>query len=432
MDGRDVSAGTLAVPVRQRVNPLDAAISPPPPAASRRGAVPPEGGATPPSHPAGPGTCLFRGTAAVACRIAIRHTPRRIAIPSARRLVPNVATALSRLAISLVAWPVHARLPRGHPQPCRRLRRRHGRHAGAVRPHRRGLRRPAGQVPRGADPAPARRHRGRPRLDGRGGRRGRRDRHVPGQPAQARRVGPRRPHARDQPQGGRDRAARRSARSASSPARSARPATCPPPTTRRSARSRSASSSRSSPSRRRASSRAAPTCSSSRPRRTSSRSRRRSSARARRSSASGARCRSRRRVSLLPQGGKMLLGTDIARALTTLEALKVDAVGLNCSTGPEDMRDAIRYLGEYASVPVHCIPNAGLPLQGPDGETIFPEAPAELSGHPRRVRRALRRDDRRRLLRHDARAHRRDRRALRRPRPSAARPERRPGAACRA
>src|SRR4051812_29894715 len=84
-------------------------------------------------------------------------------------------------------------------------------------------------------------------------------------------------------------------------------------------------------------------------------------------------------VSLLPQGGKMLLGTDIASALTTLEALDVDAVGLNCSTGPEDMRDAIRYLGEYATVPVHCIPNAGLPLQGPDGETIFPETPAELS-----------------------------------------------------
>src|SRR5919206_437828 len=57
-------------------------------------------------------------------------------------------------------------------------------------------------------------------------------------------------------------------------------------------------------------------------------------------------------VSLLPQGGKMLLGTDIASALTTLEALKVDAVGLNCSTGPEDMRDAIRYLGEFATVQV--------------------------------------------------------------------------------
>src|SRR3954447_24699517 len=78
-------------------------------------------------------------------------------------------------------------------------------------------------------------------------------------------------------------------------------------------------------------------------------------------------------VSLLPNGGKMLLGTDISAVLATLEALKVDVIGLNCSTGPEDMRDAIRFLGEHASVPIHCIPNAGLPHQGPKGETIFPE-----------------------------------------------------------
>ncbi|HZO78878.1 MAG TPA: homocysteine S-methyltransferase family protein [Solirubrobacteraceae bacterium] len=80
-------------------------------------------------------------------------------------------------------------------------------------------------------------------------------------------------------------------------------------------------------------------------------------------------------VSLLPQGGKMLLGTDIDSALTSLEALEVDAIGLNCSTGPEDMRDGIRFLGEHCSVPVHCIPNAGIPYQGPNGETIFPEEP---------------------------------------------------------
>ncbi|HZN90903.1 MAG TPA: homocysteine S-methyltransferase family protein [Thermoleophilaceae bacterium] len=84
-------------------------------------------------------------------------------------------------------------------------------------------------------------------------------------------------------------------------------------------------------------------------------------------------------VSLLPNGGKMLLGTDIEAVLTTLIALDVDAIGLNCSTGPEDMRDAIRYLGEFSPVPVHCIPNAGLPLQGPDGETIFPEEPDPLA-----------------------------------------------------
>src|SRR3954449_4411647 len=84
-------------------------------------------------------------------------------------------------------------------------------------------------------------------------------------------------------------------------------------------------------------------------------------------------------VSLLPNGGKMLLGTDIQAVLTTLAALDVDVIGLNCSTGPEDMRDAIRFLGETSPLPVHCIPNAGLPLQGPDGETIFPEQPEPLA-----------------------------------------------------
>src|SRR3989442_452432 len=84
-------------------------------------------------------------------------------------------------------------------------------------------------------------------------------------------------------------------------------------------------------------------------------------------------------VSLLPQGGKILLGTDIAAVLTTLSALDVQVIGLNCSTGPEDMRDAIRFLGENSPVPVHCIPNAGLPIQGPGGETIFPEQPEPLA-----------------------------------------------------
>ncbi len=84
-------------------------------------------------------------------------------------------------------------------------------------------------------------------------------------------------------------------------------------------------------------------------------------------------------VSLLPNGGKMLLGTDIEAVLTTLSALDVQVIGLNCSTGPEDMRDAIRYLGENCPVPVHCIPNAGIPIQGPEGETIFPEEPDPLA-----------------------------------------------------
>src|SRR4051794_13817772 len=84
-------------------------------------------------------------------------------------------------------------------------------------------------------------------------------------------------------------------------------------------------------------------------------------------------------VSLLPNGGKMLLGTDIDAVLTRLEALKVAVIGLNCPPGPEDSRAAIRFLGEPSPLPIHCIPNAGLPLQGPDGETIFPEEPEPLA-----------------------------------------------------
>jgi 5-methyltetrahydrofolate--homocysteine methyltransferase len=84
-------------------------------------------------------------------------------------------------------------------------------------------------------------------------------------------------------------------------------------------------------------------------------------------------------VFVLPNNGKMLLGTDIDAVLTTMEALRVDVIGLNCSSGPEDMRDAIRFLGEHSSLPVHCIPNAGIPTQGPDGETIFPEQPGPLA-----------------------------------------------------
>ncbi|MDX6616244.1 MAG: 5-methyltetrahydrofolate--homocysteine methyltransferase, partial [Solirubrobacterales bacterium] len=82
---------------------------------------------------------------------------------------------------------------------------------------------------------------------------------------------------------------------------------------------------------------------------------------------------------ILKESGGMLLGTDLPSLTTTLNALGVDVLGLNCSTGPEDMRDAIRYLGESSPVPLHCIPNAGIPHQGPDGETIFPAEPEPLA-----------------------------------------------------
>ncbi len=72
--------------------------------------------------------------------------------------------------------------------------------------------------------------------------------------------------------------------------------------------------------------------------------------------------------------GRMLLGTDADAALTILEGLPIDVIGLNCSTGPEHMRGPIEFLGENAALPVSCIPNAGLPLNV-DGEAVYPLEP---------------------------------------------------------
>ena len=77
--------------------------------------------------------------------------------------------------------------------------------------------------------------------------------------------------------------------------------------------------------------------------------------------------------------GRMLLGTDIAAVCATLDALPIDVIGLNCSTGPAHMRDAVRYLVEHSRCYVCVIPNAGLPLMGPKGETIYPERPEEMA-----------------------------------------------------
>ena len=76
----------------------------------------------------------------------------------------------------------------------------------------------------------------------------------------------------------------------------------------------------------------------------------------------------------LDTSGKMLLGTDISAVLSTLEDFPIDVIGLNCSTGPEHMRNPIQFLGEYSTLPVSCIPNAGLPLNI-DGKAVYPLEP---------------------------------------------------------
>src|SRR5690242_14612993 len=81
----------------------------------------------------------------------------------------------------------------------------------------------------------------------------------------------------------------------------------------------------------------------------------------------------------LDTSGRMLLGTDVASAMTTLEALRIDVIGLNCSTGPEHMREPIRYLAENAARPVSCIPNAGLPLNTGTGDAIYPLEPEPMA-----------------------------------------------------
>src|SRR4051812_41664859 len=73
----------------------------------------------------------------------------------------------------------------------------------------------------------------------------------------------------------------------------------------------------------------------------------------------------------LDTAGRMLLGTDIIAALTTLQALPVDIIGLNCSTGPDHMREPIRILGQNATRWVSCIPNAGLPINV-GGQAVYP------------------------------------------------------------
>ncbi len=81
----------------------------------------------------------------------------------------------------------------------------------------------------------------------------------------------------------------------------------------------------------------------------------------------------------LDTSGRMLLGTDIASAITTLQAMRVDVIGLNCSTGPEHMREPARFLCEHSAVPISVIPNAGLPLNTGTGEAIYPLEPAPMA-----------------------------------------------------
>ncbi|MFE9645734.1 methionine synthase [Streptomyces sp. NPDC006365] len=76
--------------------------------------------------------------------------------------------------------------------------------------------------------------------------------------------------------------------------------------------------------------------------------------------------------------GVMLLGSEIGAALTALEPLGIDLIGLNCSTGPAEMSEHLRYLARHSRTPLMCMPNAGLPVLTKDG-AYFPLTAPEMA-----------------------------------------------------
>jgi len=78
--------------------------------------------------------------------------------------------------------------------------------------------------------------------------------------------------------------------------------------------------------------------------------------------------------------GRMLPGTEIGAAITSLSALGVDAIGLNCATGPVEMYEPLRQLSETAPMPLACLPNAGLPSVV-DGKMHYDLTPEGLAEH---------------------------------------------------
>ncbi|MCJ1679637.1 methionine synthase [Streptomyces sp. APSN-46.1] len=76
--------------------------------------------------------------------------------------------------------------------------------------------------------------------------------------------------------------------------------------------------------------------------------------------------------------GTMLLGSEIGAALTSLEPLGIDMIGLNCATGPAEMSEHLRYLARNSRIPLSCMPNAGLPVLGKNG-AHYPLSATELA-----------------------------------------------------
>lgn len=77
------------------------------------------------------------------------------------------------------------------------------------------------------------------------------------------------------------------------------------------------------------------------------------------------------------EDGRTLYGTDPKTAVTVLQSMDVDAVGLNCSTGPEQLIPLLSEMKKYANIPIIAKPNAGMP-ELIDGETVYNMSPEEF------------------------------------------------------
>jgi 5-methyltetrahydrofolate--homocysteine methyltransferase len=80
----------------------------------------------------------------------------------------------------------------------------------------------------------------------------------------------------------------------------------------------------------------------------------------------------------LDQYGKMLLGTNIQSAYTTVSDMGIDVFGLNCSTGPAEMEPSVRWLSEQNELPILVMPNAGMP-QNEGGKALYKMRPEEVA-----------------------------------------------------
>ncbi len=82
--------------------------------------------------------------------------------------------------------------------------------------------------------------------------------------------------------------------------------------------------------------------------------------------------------------GRTLFGTDPVTAVTVLQSLGVDAVGLNCSTGPLEMIETVEKMHAYANIPILAKPNAGLP-ELENGQTVYRTSPQEFARAGRKL-----------------------------------------------